>query len=82
MCLFCCGSYASYIVNFFIAFILKFDYFYNYSILVSQVDFTQQNTHLLKPKKKKKKKFKVVQMLFIYLFLSKQKCTMFVYVQM
>jgi len=43
---------------------LKFDYFYNYNILVSQVDFTQQNTHLLKPKKIQK--YKVVQMLFIY----------------
>ena len=54
MCLFYCGSYVLYNVNFFIAFILKYDYFYNYNILVSQVDFTQQNTCLLKPKKKKK----------------------------
>ena len=37
MCLFCCGSYASYNVNFFIVFVLKYDYFYNYNILVSQV---------------------------------------------
>ena len=59
------------------AFLLKYDHFYNYNILVSQVDFTQQNTCLLKPKKKKK--YKVVKMLF---FLSKQKCTMFVRVQM
>ena len=50
MCLFCCGSYASYNVNFFIAIILKYDYFYNYNILVSQVKFIQQNTRLLKPK--------------------------------
>ena len=51
MCLFCCGSCASYNVNFFIVFILKYDYFYNYNILVSQVDFTQQNIRLLiKPK--------------------------------
>ena len=87
MCLFCCESYASYNVDFFIAFILIFDYFYNCNILVSQVNFTQQNTRSLKQKKTKKIKiyiyiYKVVQMLFIYLFLSKQKCTMFVHVQM
>ena len=65
MCLFCCGSYASYNVNFFIAFLLKYDHFYNYNILVSQVDFTQQNTCLLKPKKEKEK-YKVVKMLFFF----------------
>ena len=84
MCLFCCESYASYNVDFFIAFILIFDYFYNCNILVSHVNFTKQNTRSLKQKKKYIYIYiyKVVQMLFIYLFLSKQKCTMFVHVQM
>ena len=83
MCLFCYESYASYNVNFFIAFILIFDYFYNCNILVSQVNFTQQNTRSLKQKKNIYIYiYKVVQMLFIYFFLSKQKCTMFVHIQM
>ena len=80
MCLFCCGSYASYNVNFFIAFILKYDYFYDYNILVSQADFTQQNTRLLKPKNRYIQSCPDAIYLFIY-FLSKQKCTMFVHVQ-
>ena len=66
MCLFCCGSCASYNVNFFIAFILKYDYFYNYNILVSQVDFTQQNIRLLIKPKKKKKSCQDAIYLFIY----------------
>ena len=82
MCLFCCGSYASYNVNFFIVFILKYDYFYNYNILVSQVDFTQQNTRLLKPKNNNNNNTKLFRCYLFNFFLSKQKCTMFVHVQM
>ena len=67
MCLFCYESYASYNVNFFIAFILIFDYFYNCNILVSQVNFTQQNTRSLKQKKK------------IYIYIYIQSCPNAIY---
>ena len=80
--LFCCGSYAPYNVNLFIAFLLKYDHFYNYNILVSHVDFTQQNTRLLRPKEKKEKKLQSCQDAIFFFFLSKQKCAMFVRVQM
>ena len=68
MCLFCYESYASYNVNFFIAFILIFDYFYNCNILVSQVNFTQQNTRSLKQKKKN-----------IYIYIYIQSCPNAIY---
>ena len=45
---------------------MKYDYFYNYNTLVSQADFTQQNTHLLKKEKKKK--------IYIYIYINIQSC--------